>query len=373
MGLKRNNIQWDDALSRVEPTRFEELIGEHYLRQGYRVEHVGANATGQRYDGGVDLKLHRGDEHIVVQCKQWKACQVPHNDVHELIGITATEGATGSILVTTGEFTLAASKAASRHRNMRLIDGTAVRAMLDKASVQHAARVSDARLADRTPMVFNTVKRKPIVRSRSRPYLVPGMVFAGCLIVATGMLRSLAGTASPLTHATNSPLDTLHTQPAGQPIDPLAVAGHVVAARAALAVGDAQMAHEQINDIAHDITRSARIPDVSRPIDHEAARAAVRGLPGVRTALWLDSANFVVMVDGQQHRTMQLIDRVCGALEPLGDTLGVVVNLQDVAAKHADGATTLSRNCQLAEGQRAFLQGTNVAVAHTKAIAGAAE
>jgi hypothetical protein len=27
-----------------------------------------------------------------------------------------------------------------------------------------------------------------------------------------------------------------------------------------------------------------------------------------------------------------------------------------MTAQHADGATTLSRNCQLAEGQRAFLQ-----------------
>ena len=62
------------------------------------------------------------------------------------------------------------------------------------------------------------------------------------------------------------------------------------------------------------------------------------------------------MVEGSQYRSMVMIDQVCVALEPLGDTLAVVVNVQDVTAQHADGATTLSRNCQLPEGQRAFLQ-----------------
>ena len=85
-----------------------------------------------------------------------------------------------------------------------------------------------------------------------------------------------------------------------------------------------------MNAIAHDLTRSMRVPDVSRPIDHEAARAAVRPLAGVRSAIWLDQTNFVVMVNGAEQRSMGMIDRVCLALEPLGDTLAVVVNLQDV-------------------------------------------
>jgi hypothetical protein len=63
------------------------------------------------------------------------------------------------------------------------------------------------------------------------------------------------------------------------------------------------------------------------------------------------------MVNGEQYRTMAMIDQVCVALEPLGDTLAVVVNVQDVTASKPDGATTISRNCQLPEGQRAFLQG----------------
>lgn len=36
------------------------------------------------------------------------------------------------------------------------------------------------------------------------------------------------------------------------------------------------------------------------------------------------------MVGDARHRSMDMIDQVCLALEPLGDTLAVVVNVQDV-------------------------------------------
>lgn len=145
-------------------------------------------------------------------------------------------------------------------------------------------------------------------------------------------------------------------QQAGQPVNPVKLAAHLHAARVAAVTGNNEAAEAHIKAVASDITRSARMPDPHRPIDHEAARAAVRPIDGVRTSLWLDRENFVVMVGGQPHRSMEMIDRVCVALEPLGDTLAVVVNVQDVTAKNGDEAETLSRNCQLAEGERAFLQ-----------------
>ncbi|MFM2290042.1 MAG: hypothetical protein RL684_3185 [Pseudomonadota bacterium] len=145
-------------------------------------------------------------------------------------------------------------------------------------------------------------------------------------------------------------------QQAGQPVNPYAMAGHIAGARAAAVTGHTRAAEAHVNAMARDITRSARMPDVHRPIDREAARAAVRPLPGVRSAVWLDAANLIVMVDGQRHRSMDMIDQVCLALEPLGDTLAVVVNVQDATAKNGDEAMTLSRNCQLPEGERAFMQ-----------------
>jgi hypothetical protein len=131
---------------------------------------------------------------------------------------------------------------------------------------------------------------------------------------------------------------------------------HVLTARAAVLAGDSRLAKQQVDAMAHDMARSLKVQDATRPIDHESARAAVRPLPGVRSAIWLDRENLAVMVAGQQYRTMDMIDRVCVALEPLGDTLGVVVNLQDATARNGDEATTLSRNCQLGEGDRALFQ-----------------
>ncbi|MGH8184084.1 MAG: hypothetical protein ACREPH_10550 [Rhodanobacteraceae bacterium] len=70
----------------------------------------------------------------------------------------------------------------------------------------------------------------------------------------------------------------------------------------------------------------------------------------------MDQTNLIVMVGGAGYRNMQTIDRVCNALAPLGDTLAVVVNVQDGTATTSQGADTLSRNCQLPEGERALLQ-----------------
>jgi hypothetical protein len=145
-------------------------------------------------------------------------------------------------------------------------------------------------------------------------------------------------------------------QAAGQPMNPIVTAAHIAAARVDAMTGDAAGAKTHVDAITHDLMRSARVPDVARPIDREAARAAVRPLPGVRSAIWLDPANLAVMVDGESNRTMTMVDRVCDALAPLGDTLAVVVHVQNAAAKTADAATTLSRNCQLPTGQLAFMQ-----------------
>lgn len=144
---------------------------------------------------------------------------------------------------------------------------------------------------------------------------------------------------------------------AGQTRDAAAAAAHVLAARGAALRGDNAAVQQEAAAASDAFMRAARVPNPSRPIDREAARAAVRPLPGVRTAVWMDAANLIVMVDGQAYRTQAMIDRVCLALDPLGDTLAVVVNLQDVTAKNPDDAATLSRNCQLPEGQRAVGQG----------------
>jgi hypothetical protein len=317
MALKRNTIQWDDALARVEPIAFVELLADYYLREGYRVERAGAEAREQGLEGAVDLRLHRGNEHIVVQCKHWRACQVPHDDVLTLLGIASSEGATGAILVITGEFTAAALRAA-RNERIRLIDGRMIRALLDPIAVLQAAHASDARASANPPLQFRP-QGEPRQRA-ARPYLVPGMVFAGCLIVAIGILRSLPSTAHPTLRKSGiDAQDPSSTPP--QAVQPLHIEG------------------------------MTRMPGVFHPIDHEAARAALRPIAGVRNTAWLDASSLVVTVDGSGAKTPTMIDTICRTLEPLGDTLPVVVNLREFNARSMDVATTLSRNCQLPREQ----------------------
>jgi restriction system protein len=129
-GLKNVLFRSYDALSRMSWQEFEHLIARHYSDRGYRVEHVGTGTGSRKFDGGIDLKLYRENQYIVVQCKHWNAKQVPHNCVHELLGVMTTQHATGAILVTTGEYTQAAKIAAAEEPRLQLIDGTTIRALL---------------------------------------------------------------------------------------------------------------------------------------------------------------------------------------------------------------------------------------------------
>jgi hypothetical protein len=129
-GLKRVSQRRDDALSRMGWEQLEILLATYYRGRGYQVDHVGTGASGSQFDGGIDLKLRRDSEYILVQCKHWNAMKVTHNAVHELLGIMVNEGATGAILVTSGEFSKAAIEAGTRQGHVQLIDGEELRAMI---------------------------------------------------------------------------------------------------------------------------------------------------------------------------------------------------------------------------------------------------
>ena len=99
-----------------------------------------------------------------------------------------------------------------------------------------------------------------------------------------------------------------------------------------------------------------KLAGANRPIDREAARGIARALPGVRSANWIDRYNLLLRVDSAGLRSQQTIDDLCIRLEPLGDTLAVVVHVQNAAATTHDQMDTLSRNCQLAPGDQALFQ-----------------
>jgi len=151
---------------------------------------------------------------------------------------------------------------------------------------------------------------------------------------------------------------TRRPQQAGQGTNPLTTAGHLAGVEVAGLSGDQRAMQAHVDAMHKNLMRDMRLADPSRRIDHEAARAAVRPLAGVQSTVWIDNANLLVMVGGSQYRSMAMIDNACLALEPLGDTLSVVVNVQDVMATTSEGADTLSRNCQLGAEERAMFQRT---------------
>lgn len=84
--------------------------------------------------------------------------------------------------------------------------------------------------------------------------------------------------------------------------------------------------------------------------------------------MWIVHENLLAVVTRNDLRTQATIDAICTQLEPLGDTLGVVVNVQSGAARTGDELEILSRNCQLAPGDRALMQRARVVDAIDPAV-----
>lgn len=124
-GAALRSMSWRD---------FERLVGEAFRLRGYSVIETGGGGA----DGGVDLRLRRGSETYLVQCKQWKAYMVSVKVVRELYGVMAAQGATGGFVVCSGVFTPEA-RAFVQGRNIELIDGAELKRMIDGAQEARAA------------------------------------------------------------------------------------------------------------------------------------------------------------------------------------------------------------------------------------------
>lgn len=113
---------------------FELLVGEAFRLQGYKVAETGGGGP----DGGVDLRLRRGSETFLVQCKQWRATRVGVEVVRELYGVMAAEGSAGGFVVTSGQFTPDA-RAFAKGRNIRLVDGMRLHGLIQQARASRGA------------------------------------------------------------------------------------------------------------------------------------------------------------------------------------------------------------------------------------------
>jgi len=341
MGIYRQGRKvqhrYTDELAGISWAAFERLFAEHYRQLGYRVEHSGTGASHARYDGGIDIKLYRGDEYIVVQCKHWNALQVMHNYVHELIGVMHTQHATGAILITSGEFSTAALEAAAQCPAIALIDGAEVRRTF-QASLPTLVSAPPPAPVLPFPMVRGPLPTRRRSNSDFDPMIIAGAIVAAVMVLALAYI-GLQGTPESASRLANE-AHRVATPP---------LPNNVASTTGTLAA-------DALDAQTRATYKAMRLPDFRRPVDHEAARAALRNLPGVGTTTWIDNQNLLVLVSGQELRTNRMIDDVCMALDPLGDTMGVVVNVQDVMAKTSEGADVLSRNCKLQGDERAMFQ-----------------
>ena len=125
-----------DAQRSIETIRqlhwrnFEELVAEAYRRQGYRVTEGGFGA-----DGGIDLELRKGEELILVQCKQWKAQKVGVSVVREMFGVLTASNADKVVVICSGRFTQQAIDFAS-DKPVTLIDGNELLSLIHEVQTE---------------------------------------------------------------------------------------------------------------------------------------------------------------------------------------------------------------------------------------------
>lgn len=165
----------NDPLARLSWQDFEHLLAEHYREQGYRVEYaaqaqsLAALATA----GGLDMRLHRGSESVIVRCNHWDADEVPLLEVNELLGAMLHEAATRGVLITRGRFTSEARAAVRRQPRLHLVDGDVLRVLL-KLPDHLDTSVPGARPAERVARQARESRRA--TRRSETPRLVPYLV-----------------------------------------------------------------------------------------------------------------------------------------------------------------------------------------------------
>jgi restriction system protein len=125
------------AISGLSRGEVERLVAQAYRRQGYQV--VGTAGSAAEPDSG--LLLTKPTQRVLLQCKYWKTRKLAESPVRELYGMMAAQSANAGILITSGSFTLEASRFAGYGR-IQLIDGPRLLALLreDEAADRSAAQ-----------------------------------------------------------------------------------------------------------------------------------------------------------------------------------------------------------------------------------------
>jgi len=133
------------AISGLAQTEVERVVADAYRRRGYQV--VALASSGAQPDAG--LLLTKAAQRLLLQCKYWHTRKIAEMPVRELYGMMAAHDANAGILITSGSFTLEASRFAG-YGSIQLIDGPRLLALLrdneaaQQSDAQQAARASSA-------------------------------------------------------------------------------------------------------------------------------------------------------------------------------------------------------------------------------------
>jgi restriction system protein len=117
------------AISGLSRKEVERLVAEAYRRQGYQVDELGTTTS----DADAGMLLSKAAQRVLLQCKYWKTRKLAEMPVRELYGMMAAQSANAGILITSGSFTLEASRFAGYGR-IQLIDGPRLLAMLQQGA-----------------------------------------------------------------------------------------------------------------------------------------------------------------------------------------------------------------------------------------------
>jgi restriction system protein len=165
-----------ESLRALSWSRFEQLVGEAYRRQGYSVEESGQGGA----DGGIDLMLRKDGATTLVQCKQWRTRQVGVAVVREMFGLLHHHQASGVKIVCTGVFSSDCYRFAVG-KPLELVDCAALLGLIVKSPskpefAEGAASVSDNSNSSRVAPACPKCAGEMVERSNRSS----GQLFWGC-------------------------------------------------------------------------------------------------------------------------------------------------------------------------------------------------
>jgi restriction system protein len=127
-----------DVLRKMEWKQFELLAAAYYRALGFRPETIRCGA-----DGGIDIKLFRGDSSeaiSLVQCKAWTSRPVGVKPVRELLGVMVNEEVKTGVFLTTSTYT-AEAVAFAEGNKVALVNGEQFLAKIRAMPAEMAAEL----------------------------------------------------------------------------------------------------------------------------------------------------------------------------------------------------------------------------------------